>query len=204
VPVARMGSSCYLLFSKRLARDWTERPERNQAPKTTTHGLGTRRKCASSVGPTSTPYSSRAPSRGGEVIWQQSTGNADSAERRDRPIVLRHPVQTPRPASSQAARRFSSALVALERSITSWSEGLPDEPAALAGIVCAELLVGVKMAESRRRAAGRKARLCVCTQLPSPARHQRSCLSRSSCTRTLTQVRGGASAPRQRRPLQRQ
>jgi tRNA(fMet)-specific endonuclease VapC len=53
----------------------------------------------------------------------------------------------------------TSALVALERSDTAWSDGLPDEPAALAAIVYAELLVGVKMAESRRRAEGRRAKI---------------------------------------------
>jgi tRNA(fMet)-specific endonuclease VapC len=53
----------------------------------------------------------------------------------------------------------TSALVALERSNTVWSEGLPDEPAAIAAIVFAELLVGVNMAESRRRAAGRRAKI---------------------------------------------
>jgi predicted nucleic acid-binding protein len=53
----------------------------------------------------------------------------------------------------------TSALVSLERAHTAWSEGLPDEPAALAAIVYAELLVGVKMAESRRRAAARRAKI---------------------------------------------
>jgi len=50
-------------------------------------------------------------------------------------------------------------LVALERSAMTWSDGLPDEPAAVAAIVYAELLVGVKMAESRRRAASRRAKI---------------------------------------------
>lgn len=53
----------------------------------------------------------------------------------------------------------TSALVALERADTAWSEGLPNEPAALAAIVYAELLVGVKMADSRRRAAARRAKI---------------------------------------------
>jgi predicted nucleic acid-binding protein len=53
----------------------------------------------------------------------------------------------------------TSALVALERSNTGWSEGLPNEPAAMAAIVYAELLVGAKMAESRRRAAARRAKI---------------------------------------------
>jgi predicted nucleic acid-binding protein len=46
-----------------------------------------------------------------------------------------------------------------ERSDTAWSNELPDEPAALAAIVYAELLVGAKMAESRRRAEGRRAKI---------------------------------------------
>ena len=53
----------------------------------------------------------------------------------------------------------TSALVALERSNTAWSDGLPDEPAALAAIVYAELLVGVKIADNRRRAEGRRAKI---------------------------------------------
>jgi tRNA(fMet)-specific endonuclease VapC len=53
----------------------------------------------------------------------------------------------------------TSALVALERASTAWSEGLLDEPAALAAIVYAELLVGVKMADSRRGAAARRAKI---------------------------------------------
>jgi predicted nucleic acid-binding protein len=53
----------------------------------------------------------------------------------------------------------TSALVALERSAANWSEGLPDEPAAMAAIVYAELLVGVRMAESRKRAGARRAKI---------------------------------------------
>jgi predicted nucleic acid-binding protein len=53
----------------------------------------------------------------------------------------------------------TSALVALERANTAWSDGLPNEPAALAVIVYAELLVGVKMAESRQRSAARRAKI---------------------------------------------
>ncbi len=53
----------------------------------------------------------------------------------------------------------TSALVALERTTGDLSNGLPDEPAALAAIVYAELLVGVKMADSRRRAASRRAKI---------------------------------------------
>ena len=53
----------------------------------------------------------------------------------------------------------TSALVALERSDATWPAGLPDEPAAVPAIVYAELLVGAKMAESRRRAAARRAKI---------------------------------------------
>ena len=53
----------------------------------------------------------------------------------------------------------TSALVALERAAATWSEGLPEEPAVIAAIVYAELLVGVKMADSRRRAAARRAKI---------------------------------------------
>jgi tRNA(fMet)-specific endonuclease VapC len=53
----------------------------------------------------------------------------------------------------------TSALVALERSSADWSAGLPDETAAVAAIVYAELLIGVKMADSRRRAVARRAKV---------------------------------------------
>lgn len=53
----------------------------------------------------------------------------------------------------------TSALVALERAAATWSDGLPEEPAVIAAIVYAELLVGVKMADSRRRAAARRAKI---------------------------------------------
>jgi predicted nucleic acid-binding protein len=53
----------------------------------------------------------------------------------------------------------TSALVALERSQADLSDVLPDEDAALAAIVYAELLVGVKMADSRSRAASRRAKI---------------------------------------------
>ena len=53
----------------------------------------------------------------------------------------------------------TSALVALERSGADWPKSLPDEPAALAAIVYAELLVGVKMADGHRRAASRRAKI---------------------------------------------
>ena len=50
----------------------------------------------------------------------------------------------------------TSALVALERAAENWTAGLPKEPAAVPAIVYAELLVGVKMADSRRRAGARR------------------------------------------------
>jgi tRNA(fMet)-specific endonuclease VapC len=54
----------------------------------------------------------------------------------------------------------TSALVALERSDSSWSRGLPaDEPASVPAIVYAELLVGVHLADHPRRAAGRRAKI---------------------------------------------
>ena len=53
----------------------------------------------------------------------------------------------------------TSALVALERSGGDWPDTLPDEPGVMAAIVFAELLVGVKMADSRRRAAARRAKI---------------------------------------------
>jgi tRNA(fMet)-specific endonuclease VapC len=53
----------------------------------------------------------------------------------------------------------TSALVALERGRDDWSQRLPDEPAVVAAIVYAELLVGVKMADSRKRAALRRAKI---------------------------------------------
>ena len=50
----------------------------------------------------------------------------------------------------------TSALVALERASRPWDAALSslgDEPAALPAIVCAELLVGVRLARSAARAA---------------------------------------------------
>ena len=52
----------------------------------------------------------------------------------------------------------TSALVALERTAARWTR-LPDEPAVVAAIVYAEVLVGVKMADSRTRAASRRAKI---------------------------------------------
>jgi predicted nucleic acid-binding protein len=53
----------------------------------------------------------------------------------------------------------TSALVAIERSGGSWPDVVGDEPAALPAIVYAELLVGVELADNRKRAAGRRARI---------------------------------------------
>jgi len=56
----------------------------------------------------------------------------------------------------------TSALVAAERSGTSWEGALAaigDEAAAVPAIVYAELLVGVELADDPRRAAGRRARI---------------------------------------------
>ena len=54
----------------------------------------------------------------------------------------------------------TSALVALERSTGDWGDRLPAEEAAFVpAIVYAELLVGVYLADSRRRAAGRRAKI---------------------------------------------
>ena len=52
----------------------------------------------------------------------------------------------------------TSALVALERA-ENWSAGIPNEPAAVPAIVYAELLVGVKMADSRWRADARREKI---------------------------------------------
>ena len=56
----------------------------------------------------------------------------------------------------------TSALVALERSGDDWLQQLAsiaDEPAALPAIVYAELLVGVALAGTGKRAAGRRAKI---------------------------------------------
>jgi tRNA(fMet)-specific endonuclease VapC len=54
----------------------------------------------------------------------------------------------------------TSALVALERSAGSWSDGLPaDERASVPAIVYAELLAGVHLADHPRRAARRRAKI---------------------------------------------
>jgi predicted nucleic acid-binding protein len=56
----------------------------------------------------------------------------------------------------------TSALIALERAGVRWDQfppGAADEPAVLPAIVYAELLVGVALAGSAKRAAGRRARI---------------------------------------------
>jgi tRNA(fMet)-specific endonuclease VapC len=53
----------------------------------------------------------------------------------------------------------TSALVSLERAEGNWIAKLPDEPTAVASIVIAELMVGAKMADSRKRAASRRAKI---------------------------------------------
>jgi predicted nucleic acid-binding protein len=55
----------------------------------------------------------------------------------------------------------TSALIALERAGGDWIGKLPDEPTAVASIVIAELMVGVKMADSRKRAAVRRTKLAT-------------------------------------------
>jgi predicted nucleic acid-binding protein len=50
----------------------------------------------------------------------------------------------------------TSAFIALERAPADWRNAVP-EPAAIPAIVCAEILVGVRMADTRRRAATRRA-----------------------------------------------
>jgi predicted nucleic acid-binding protein len=55
----------------------------------------------------------------------------------------------------------TSALVALERAGDDWEAGLPDEPGLLPAIVYAELLVGVKLAGSPKRAAVRRAKIAA-------------------------------------------
>lgn len=64
----------------------------------------------------------------------------------------------------------TSALVAVERGGVAWEEALGDlgeEAAALPAIVYAELLVGVRLAETRARAAGREAKIAaLVTRVP--------------------------------------
>jgi predicted nucleic acid-binding protein len=53
----------------------------------------------------------------------------------------------------------TSALVAIERAARPWRKALPGEPAALPAIVLGELLVGVALADTRQRAAQRRAKI---------------------------------------------
>jgi predicted nucleic acid-binding protein len=53
----------------------------------------------------------------------------------------------------------TSALVALERGRAAWTRSLGAEPAVIAAAVYAELLVGVQMADTRTRAASRRAKI---------------------------------------------
>lgn len=64
----------------------------------------------------------------------------------------------------------TSALAAIERASASWDDALAslgEEPAALPAIVCAELLVGVHLAEGTARAESRRARIrALLSRLP--------------------------------------
>ena len=53
----------------------------------------------------------------------------------------------------------TSALVALERGATGWGAAIVDEPVALPSIVYAELLVGVRLADTPARAASRQRKI---------------------------------------------
>ncbi len=56
----------------------------------------------------------------------------------------------------------TSALIAVERSSITWADALStigDEPAALPAIVYAELLAGVRLAETSARAASRRSKI---------------------------------------------
>ena len=57
----------------------------------------------------------------------------------------------------------TSALVELERGDTSIGEALPNETVALPAIVLAELLVGVRMADTPERAAARQRKIDALT-----------------------------------------
>ncbi len=64
----------------------------------------------------------------------------------------------------------TSALVAMERSVTTWEGVLPsidDGPAVLPAIVYAELLVGVQLADTPPRATSRQAKIdALLTRVP--------------------------------------
>jgi predicted nucleic acid-binding protein len=53
----------------------------------------------------------------------------------------------------------TSALVALERGSATWDEAIVDERAAVPSIVYAELLVGVRLADTPERAASRQKKI---------------------------------------------
>jgi len=53
----------------------------------------------------------------------------------------------------------TSALISLERRVDDWIGKLPEEPTVVPAIVYAELIVGVKMADNRKRAAARRAKV---------------------------------------------
>lgn len=53
----------------------------------------------------------------------------------------------------------TSAVAALERGTSSWEEPLTDEPVAVPSIVYAELLVGVRLADTPERAASRQKKI---------------------------------------------
>lgn len=53
----------------------------------------------------------------------------------------------------------TSAVVALERGASRWEDGLSDEPVAVPSIVYAELLVGVRLANTPERAASRQKKI---------------------------------------------
>ena len=53
----------------------------------------------------------------------------------------------------------TSAVVALERGASSWEEALSGEPVAVPSIVYAELLVGVRLADTPERAASRQKKI---------------------------------------------
>ncbi|MCH7716629.1 MAG: PIN domain-containing protein [Gemmatimonadetes bacterium] len=53
----------------------------------------------------------------------------------------------------------TSAVVALERGASSWEDALSEEPVAVPAIVYAELLVGVRLADTPERAASRQKKI---------------------------------------------
>ena len=53
----------------------------------------------------------------------------------------------------------TSAVVALERGASNWEDALSEEPVAVPAIVYAELLVGVRLADTPERAASRQKKI---------------------------------------------